>query len=116
MIPIVGSLVTFIVTLAIGALAIYLAASFTVNADSYTQAIITALLGAFAWALTSWIPLVGPLIALVVWIGVINWRYPGGWTTAALIGVLAWLSALFILFIVDAALGLNLGAFGVPGA
>ena len=77
---------------------------------------ITAVVGAVGWALTSWIPLIGPLIALVVWIGVINWRYPGGWVRAAVIGLGAWISALVVLLIVNSVLGLGIGAFGVPGA
>jgi len=28
--------------------------------------VVTALLGAIGWAVTSWIPLIGPIIALVV--------------------------------------------------
>jgi hypothetical protein len=52
----------------------------------------------------------------VVWIGVINWRYPGGWIKAATIGLGAWLSALVILLVLNSALGLGIGAFGVPGA
>ncbi|MFP9192378.1 hypothetical protein [Natronosalvus vescus] len=111
----VSSLVAFFVALLVGGLAIYFAAGVVVDADSYSHAVVTAILGAFGWALTAWIPLFGPLIALLVWIGVINWRYPGGWVTAAMIGGLAWLSALVILFVLDGVLGLGVGAFGVPG-
>ncbi|MFC7214065.1 hypothetical protein ACFQO4_08225 [Saliphagus sp. GCM10025334] len=114
MAPLISALVAFIVALLVGGLAIYLAASVVIDAHSYEHAIVTAIIGAIAWALTSWIPLLGPIIALIVWIGVINWRYPGGWVTAATIGVVAWLSALVILFVLNAVLGLNVGAFGVP--
>jgi hypothetical protein len=41
---------------------------------------------------------------------------PGDWVTAALIGIVAWLSALLILFVRNAILGLGIGAFGVPAA
>lgn len=115
-IPFVGSLVSFVIALLIGGLAIYISARFVVGVDSYGNAVFTALFGALAWALTSWLPLVGPIIALIAWVAVIRWRYPGGWTKAAVIGVGAWLSALLILFVLDAALGLDIGAFGVPGA
>ncbi|UTF54274.1 hypothetical protein [Natronosalvus rutilus] len=114
MAPLIGALVAFIVALLVGGLAIYLAAGVVVDAHSYEHAIVTAIVGAIGWALTSWIPLLGPIIALIVWIGVINWRYPGGWVTAAAIGVIAWLSALVILFVLNAILGLGVGAFGVP--
>ena len=111
----IGSIVAFIVALLIGGLAIYLSARLVVDVDDYSHAVVTAILGAVGWALTAWIPLVGPLIALVVWVGVINWRYPGGWGQAAVIGLVAWLAALIILFILDAVLSLGVGAFGVPG-
>ncbi len=61
------------------------------------------------------IPLVGPVVALVVWIGVLRWRYPGGWGTAAALGVFAWVAALLVMFVVNATLDVGIGAFGVPG-
>ena len=112
---VVGSVVTFLVALLVGGLAIYLGAGLVVGSDDYGHAVVTALLGAIVWALTSWIPLVGLLVALVVWVGVVNWRYPGGWGDAAVIGVVAWLSALVILFVLNAILGLGVRALGVPG-
>ena len=114
-VPVVGGLVSFLVALLIGGLAIYISARVVVDVDDYSHAVITAVLGAVGWALTSWIPLVGPVIALVVWVGVIKWRYPGGWVKAAIIGVGAWLSALLILLLVNTVLGLGINAFGVPG-
>lgn len=115
MVAIIGSLVAFVIALLIGGLAIYISARFVIDVDDYSRAVVTAFLGAVGWALTAWIPLIGPVIALVVWIGVINWRYPGGWTKAAIIGLGAWLSALVILLITNSVLGLGIGAFGVPG-
>lgn len=115
-VPLLGSLVAFVVALLVGGLAIYVSARIVADVDDYGHAVVTALVGAVAWALTAWVPLVGPLIALVVWVGVINWRYPGGWVTAAVIGLGAWLSALVILLVVNVGLGLGIGAFGVPGA
>ena len=114
-VPVVGGLVSFLVALLIGGLAICISARVGVDVDDYSHAVITAVLGAVGWALTSWIPLVGPVIALVVWVGVIKWRYPGGWVKAAIIGVGAWLSALLILVVLNSVLGLGIGAFGVPG-
>jgi hypothetical protein len=111
-----GGLISFVIALLIGGLAIYISARIVVDIDDYSRAVITAVLGAIGWALTSWIPLFGPVIALIVWVGVIKWRYPGGWVKAAIIGVGAWLSALLILLVVNSVLGLGLGAFGVPGA
>jgi hypothetical protein len=115
-VPLVGGLISFVVALLVGGLAIYISARVVVDVDDYGHAVVTAIVGAVGWAVTSWISLVGPLLALVVWVGVINWRYPGGWTKAAIIGVGAWLSALLLLLVVNSVLGLGIGAFGVPGA
>ena len=112
---VLGLIVSFVVALLIGGLGIHLGAKFVVDVDDYGRAVETALYGAIAWALTSWVPLVGSLIALVVWVGVINWRYPGGWTAAAVIGVVAWVAAAIILVLLNGVLGLGLGAFGIPG-
>ncbi|MFC6753207.1 hypothetical protein [Halorubrum tibetense] len=114
-IPFIGSIVAFVVALLVGGLAIYLSARFVVDVNDYSHAVVTALLGALGWALTSWVPLVGPVIALVVWVGVINWRYPGGWVKAAVIGGGAWVAALLVLLVVNSIFRLGIGAFGVPG-
>lgn len=115
-VPFVGSIVAFVVALLIGGLAIYISARLVVDVDDYSHAVITALLGAIGWALTSWIPLIGPIIALVVWVWIINWRYPGDWMEAAIIGVVAWIAATVILYVVNAIAGVGVGAFGIPGA
>ena len=115
MVAFLGSIVAFVVALLVGGLAIYLSASLVADVTDYSRAVITALLGAVGWALTAWVPLVGPLIALVVWVGVINWRYPGGWVNAAVIGFIAWFSALVILLVLNGVFRLGIGAFGIPG-
>jgi len=107
-----GSLIVLVVSLVIGTTAIYAGARLMIDADTgIGRAAVTALLGALAWALVSffvgWIPLLGPLLTLVAWIGVINWQYPGSWTTAAGIGLIAWLVSLAVLVV--------LGSFGIVG-
>ena len=115
MVPLFGSVVTFIVALLVGGLAIYIAAWLLVDVTDFPGAVFTAILGAIAWALTIWIPLIGPVIALVAWVGVIKWRYPGGWKQAIAMGIVAWAAALVILLILNSVLGMGLGAFGIPG-
>ena len=112
----IGSLVAFIVALLIGGLAIYISARVITDTDDYSHAVVTAFIGAIAWALTAWLPVFGLIIALIVWIAVINWRYPGGWLQAGLVGIVAWISALAILYVLNGLLGLGIEAFGVPGA
>lgn len=115
MVAFLGSIVAFVVALLVGGLAIFLSASVVADVSDYSRAVVTALLGAIGWALTAWVPLVGPLIALVVWVGVINWRYPGGWRNAAVIGFVAWFAAVLILFVLNSVFRLGIGAFGIPG-
>lgn len=112
---VIGTLVSFVVALLVGGLAIYISARVVAGVDDYSYAVVTALIGAIAWAIGSLIPLIGSLVALVAWIWVINWRYPGGWKDAAIIGLVAWLAALLIIFLLNSVLSLGITAFGVPG-
>lgn len=114
--PFGDSVVVFAVSLLVGGFAIHVAASHVVGAGDYGDALLTALLGAVAWAILDFVPLVGPLVALVAWIAVIKWRYPVSWICSVLIGVVAWAVATVVM----AALALvGIGSFealGVPGA
>ena len=112
---VLGILVSFVVALLVGGLAIYLSARLITGVDDYSYAVVTALIGALAWAIGSLIPLIGSLVALIAWIWVIKWRYPGGWKDAAIVGLVAWLSALIIIFVLNSVLNLHITAFGVPG-
>jgi hypothetical protein len=113
--PAVSAVITFVIALLVGGLAIYVSALFVVGVNDYSHAVVTAMIGAVAWAVTAWIPLIGPILALVVWVWVINWRYPGGWVKAGLIGIGAWIAALAILMAVNTVFRFGIGAFGVPG-
>lgn len=110
----IGSVVSFVVALLVGGLAIYVGGRILTDTDDYSHAVVTALLGAIAWALTSWIPLVGFIIALIAWVWVINWRYPGGWFQAATIGVVAWIASLVILYFLNDLFDLGVEALGIP--
>ncbi|MFC6872789.1 hypothetical protein [Halobellus marinus] len=114
-------LVVFAVSLLIGGLAIYVAAGRVAYRDepgglTFEHAVLTALLGALAWALLAWIPLIGSLLGLIGWIAVIRWRYPGGWTRAAVTGAAAWAAAVVVLAALEL-FGIGaVSALGVPGA
>jgi hypothetical protein len=103
----------------IGALGIYIGARVITDYDDYTYAIITALIGAIVWVvvatLVGWIPLLGPLLALLAYVAVIQWRYPGGWLEAIGIALIAWIASLVVLYVL-ATLGVTtFDALGVPG-
>lgn len=115
----IDSLVVFVVSLLVGALGIYAGARVVVGTRNYEYAIVTALIAAVVWAVVSfffgWIPLLGPLATLIAYVGVINWRYPGGWLTAAGIAFVAWLATLIVVALLSAVGIGSLGAVGIPG-
>lgn len=116
-----GGLVTFAVSLLIGGVAIHVGAKHAVYKEepggmTFEHAVVTALLGAVAWALLAWIPLIGSLLALVGWVAVIRWRYPGGWIKAGVTGAAAWAAAVVVLAALEL-LGIwYVTALGIPGA
>lgn len=66
-----------------------------------------------AWAFLAPIPLVGPVVALAAWVGVLKGRYPVGWIRAAAVGVAACIVAVAALRLV----GIDaVSVVGVPGA
>ncbi len=115
----IESIVVFVVSLLIGAMGIYLGAKVIVDAEDYTYAIITALIGAVVWALVGfffgWVPLLGPLLVFVAYLAVINARYPGGWVDAAAITIVAWISVLAVLYLLAIIGVTGFEAVGVPG-
>lgn len=116
------SLFVFAVSLLIGGFAIHTGAKIAFASRDYSHAVVTALLGAVAWALVdiglSEIGaggLLASVIGLLVWVYVVRLRYDVGWIRAGIVGVGAWLSALLVLLFL-AVLGIGgLEAFGVPG-
>ncbi|MDS0284598.1 hypothetical protein [Haloarcula onubensis] len=115
----VDSLVVFVVNLLVGALGIYVGARVIADFEDYSYAIVTALIAGFVWAVVAffvgWIPLLGPLLALVAYLGVINARYPGGWVDAAGIAAIAWLASVVVLFVLGLIGFITFEATGVPG-
>ena len=116
---VLDSLVVFLVNLLIGALGIYVGARVIADFDDYTYAIVTALIAGLVWALVAfffgWIPLLGPLLAFLAYIGVINVRYPGGWLDAIGIAAVAWLASVVVLFVLGVVGLVAFEAMGVPG-
>lgn len=111
-------LVIFVVNLLVGTFGIYVGARVVAGIDDGKRALVTALVGALVWSLANafvgWIPVLGPALALLAWVAVIDWRYPGGLVTASLIGFVAWVAVLLVLSVVGRVLG-PIDAIGIPG-
>ncbi|WP_049955031.1 hypothetical protein [Halostagnicola larsenii] len=116
---VVASAIVFVVSLLIGAVGIYVGARVIVGVGDYDHAIVTALIGSIVWSVVGyvvgWIPLLGPLLALFAYIAVIKFRYPGEWTAAAMIGLVAWVIVLVVLYALAAIGVTGFEAVGVPG-
>jgi hypothetical protein len=117
----VSAVFVFLVSLLVGAGAIHLSARLLIDRDTgFRRAVLTALLGAIVYTLVGlflgWIPILGPLLMLLAWVGIVNWLYPGGWGTAIGIGLLAWILAVLILFALSEFGIVTPEALGVPGA
>lgn len=112
-------LVVGIVSLLVGALAIHIAASVVLTGEqNYMNAVVAAGAGALVYALLGFlggIPLVGPALLLLVWVGVINWRYRGGWLKAGIIGAGAWVAAIVLLWLLSTVGLVEFSALGIPG-
>lgn len=93
---------------------IYVSGRLVAGVDDYSHAVVTALLGALAWAIGSLIPVIGSVVALIAWVWMIKRRYSGGWKDAAVMGLVAWAAALVAIAVLDGLLGPDISAFGVP--
>ena len=112
----------FVASLVVGTAAILVGVRLLVDSDAgVPNALFTALVGAAVWAASSyagtmatdavdWSPILGAVLMLGLWIGVVNWRYPGGWGTAAAIGGVAWVVAVALVY------GLSLAGVLAPDA
>jgi hypothetical protein len=108
-------LLTFAVGLLVGGVAIHAGALAVPDARGYGHAVLTALVGAVVWALLEPVPLIGGLLATVAWVGVVKWRYRGGWLRSIGVGIAAWVVAVVVLAALDL-LGVGaVSALGVPG-
>lgn len=111
----------FVVSVLIRTVAILAGVRLIIDSDAgVANAFITALIGAAVWAIVSafvgWLPLVGVLLMLIAWVGVLNWRYPGGWGTAGAVGFVAWVVAVLIVYALSLVGIIAPDALGIPGA
>lgn len=113
-----ASIIGFVVSLLVGAFGIYVGGRVLTDTSSYAYAIGTALIGALVWFVVAfflgWIPLLGPLLAFVAYLWIVNWRYPGGWLSAIGITLVAWVTVFVVMVLLSAVVGLSPEALGIP--
>lgn len=117
---ILNEAIGFVVGLLVGGVALAVGARFAVYRDHYgspdpRREGVTAVLGALVWAVFARIPIVGTLLAIAGWLALINYRYPGGWTRAAVLAVAAWVVAAVLLAALELVGIGGLSVVGVPG-
>ena len=116
------TLILFAVSLLVGGFAISVGATFALKSKNYSHAVLTAALGAIAWAVVNAVfeevgfeGAFSSLVGLVVWVWVLRQRYEVGWVRGSIIGLFAWLAALFGLALLALVGVSSLDAYGVPG-
>jgi len=101
----------------VGGLGIYVGGQLVAGEGSYEQAVTVAIVGAIVWGLVEaflgWIPLLGAVVTLLVYLLVLRASYSGGWAEAAAIAVIAWVTVLVVQIALGPVLGLVPG-IGVP--
>lgn len=105
---------TFVVSLLVGGLALAAGQRLVVGRADLVGATVTAAIGAVAWAIVDGVPLLGPLLALAFWLGILHWRFDTGWFGTGAIAGVAWITAV-VAVTVGATLGLPVEeAIGIP--
>lgn len=110
----------FVASLATGGLGIYVGARLVIGEEDPVHALVTGLIGAVVWivagAFVGWIPLLGQLLVLGVYTWMVDRRYPGDWTDALRIALVAWLVTLLVLSVLGALGFVTYEAIGIPFA
>lgn len=113
-----GNLVVLVVSLFIGGLGIYAGAALLAGSRDYGHAVVTAAFGAIVWWLVGGLvgdmQLLGSVITLLAYLGVIKWRYRTGWLTAGGIALVAWIAAVVVLTLLADAGVTDFSAIGIP--
>lgn len=80
--------------------------------------LVLALVGAVVWGGVSLLlpstPVLGPLLALVVWVVLVVVRYPCGWPAASVLGFVSWLLPVGLLYVLGTLGLVSFAAVGVP--
>ena len=117
------AVVTFIASLIVGTVATYVATSTLLDESGIVHSFVTALIASLVWVGITYVtsgtsfalvPFVGPILALVAYVVVIDLRYPGTLVRATGISVLTW-GIDFVILYVLALLGVSSFALvGIP--
>ncbi|QLC32875.1 hypothetical protein EFA46_001155 [Halarchaeum sp. CBA1220] len=111
--PAGGDAVALAVGLLLGGGALAFAARTLSRPFGYDHAVVTALCGAVASALAGAVPVFGPPLALLAWVGVVKWRYSLRWPRAAAVCGFAWVVTALVVAALGV-LGLHVDPLGVP--
>lgn len=109
----------FVASLIVVSIATYASTAVLTDSSSYVHSLVTAMLTSAVWFGVTYFTggtfvIAGPLLAIVAYVAIVNWRYPGGWARAGAITVLTWIATFAILYAL-AAIGLSsFQALGVP--
>ena len=116
----------FLISLVVVSMSTYVSTRVLTDMHSYVHSFGTALLTSLVWFGTTYIVsgtlavggvfvALGPVLAVVAYFVVVNFRYPGGWPRAIGISVLTWVLNFAILYAATAYFGLSsFQALGVP--
>jgi len=107
----------FVASLIVVSIATYASTAVLTDASSYGHSLVTALLTSIVWFGVTYFTggtfvVAGPILAIIAYVAVVDWRYPGGWGRAGAITVVTWIATFVILYVL-AALGFS--SFGAPG-
>jgi heme/copper-type cytochrome/quinol oxidase subunit 2 len=115
----IPTLFGFVASLIVVSIATYASTAVLTEESSYVHSFGTALLTSIVWFGVTYFTggtfvIAGPVLAIVAYIAVVNWRYPGGWIRAGAITIVTWIGTFVILYAL-AALGFSsFQALGVP--
>ena len=111
-------LIVLVATL-VGGVGIYAGVRLLVDsAIEPVDGLLLALAGAVAWGAVSLFlastPVLGPVLALLVWVVLVAVRYPCGWPAASALGFVVWLPPVGLLYFLGTLGLVSFAAVGVP--
>jgi heme/copper-type cytochrome/quinol oxidase subunit 2 len=113
------TLFEFVASLIVVSIATYASTATLTDSSSYVHSLITAVLTSAVWFAVTFVTggtfvIAGPLLAVVAYVVIVNWRYPGGWARAGAITVVTWIATFVILYALAAVGFSSFQALGVP--